>query len=98
MKDDATASTNTTAKGKVHAAQFAKVLDGRKRPVRGLWRRNERFFAQLTVTNPATGRNKVQRLSLTDKEGNPLDTVAQAVAAMEALRTKRRQTGLEIQS
>lgn len=91
-------STNTIANGKVHAAQFARVFDGRKRPVRGLWRRNDRFYAQLTVTDPSTGRKKVQRVPLLNKEGDPLDTVSQAVAAMEALRTKRRETGLEVQN
>ena len=71
--------------------------DGRKRAIRGLWKRNERFYAQLTVFDPITGKNRVQRISLLDKEGEPVGSVAQAVAVMEGLRTKRRDTGLDAQ-
>jgi hypothetical protein len=65
--------------------------------VRGLWKRNERFYAQLTVFDLITGKNRVQRISLLDKEGEPVGSVAQAVAVMEGLRTKRRDTGLDAQ-
>jgi len=66
--------------------------------VRGLWVRNGRFYARLTVTDPATGKPKVQRIPLRDKSGAPAGTVAAAVAILEGLRTQRRNTGLEVQS
>lgn len=95
-------STSTTTqkqdgKSASHEASFTKVLDGRKHPIRGLWQRNDRFYAQLTVSDPLTGRNKVQRIPLMNKDGEPADSRAAAVAAMEGLRTKRRDTGLELQ-
>jgi hypothetical protein len=42
-----------------HAATFAKVVNGRKQPVRGLWRRRNRYYAQLMVEDPFTGHEKV---------------------------------------
>ena len=30
-------------------AFFERVLDGRKQPIRGLWRRGRKFYARLTV-------------------------------------------------
>lgn len=98
MKAHATESTSETQiGGKVHAAKFVKVVDGRKRPVRGLWRRNDRFYAQLRVSDPVTGKKRPQRIPLADKAGVPAATVAQAVAIMESLKHKRRETGLETQ-
>ena len=38
---------------------FAKVLDGRKQPIRGLWVRNGRYYARLTVEDPITGLKKM---------------------------------------
>jgi hypothetical protein len=32
-----------------HGTNFAKVLDGRKQPIRGLWIRSGRFYARLSV-------------------------------------------------
>jgi hypothetical protein len=29
----------------IHLARFAKVCDGRKQPIRGLWKRNGRYYA-----------------------------------------------------
>jgi integrase len=80
-----------------HEAKFIKVRDGRKQSIRGLWRRNDRFYAQLTVFDPVTGKHRVQRIPLMDKQGEPVGSVAQAVAVMEGLRTKRRDTGLDAQ-
>ena len=80
-----------------HEEKFTKVFDGRKRSIRGLWKRNDPFYAQLTLFDPITGKNRVQRICLLDREGEPVGNVAQAVAVMEALRTKRRDTGLDAQ-
>jgi integrase len=72
-----------------HGAMFSKVLDGRKQPVRGLWERNGRYYAQLTVENPITGVKKVRRVPLVDKDGVPAATTAQAIAELKRLQTKR---------
>ena len=37
------------------------MFDGRKGAIRGLWKRNGRFYAQLTVSDPLTGKNRVPR-------------------------------------
>src|SRR5215471_7878280 len=92
-----TASTKQAGGKSHHEAKFTKVVDGRKRAIRGLWKRNDRFYAQLTVFDPITGKNRVQRISLMDKQSEPVGSVAQAVAVMEGLRTKRRDTGLDAQ-
>jgi integrase len=72
-----------------HGGIFSKVLDGRKQPVRGLWERNSRYYAQLTVENPVSGVKKVRRIPLADKDGKPVGTSAQAVAELKRLQTKR---------
>jgi hypothetical protein len=77
-----------------HAATFAKVVNGRKPPVRGLWRRGERFYAQLTVEDPSTGQKKVRRVSLCNAEGEPVQTVAQAIEEMHRLKVKRAEDDL----
>lgn len=98
MKSDATARSST-ASGKsstgqivgrqTHGASFAKVLDGRKQPVRGLWERNGRFYAQLRVENPVTGVKKTRRIPVVDKDGAAVVTVAQAIAELKRLQTRR---------
>ena len=44
-------STDTIGRRQSHAATFSKVLDGRKQPIRGLWERNGRYYAQITLEN-----------------------------------------------
>lgn len=75
---------NTNSTNKPVAAPFVKVLDGRKQPIRGLWRRNDRFYAQLNVEDPATGgRRSIRR---------PLEalTIKDARQELEELRAKAR--------
>src|ERR1700678_2151996 len=84
-----TTSTNQDVGRQTHGAMFSKVLDGRKQPVRGLWERNGRFYAQLTIENPITGVKKVRRVPLVDKDGVAVATSAQAVAELKRLQTKR---------
>ena len=72
-----------------HAAKFAKVLDGRKQPIRGLWVRNGRFYARLNIENPISGIKKTRRVPLVDKNGNAVSTVPQAVAELKRLQTHR---------
>jgi integrase len=84
-----TSSTDQNVGRQTHGAMFSKVLDGRKQPVRGLWERNGRFYAQLTIENPITGVKKVRRVPLVDKDGVAVATAAQAVAELKRLQTKR---------
>ena len=56
-----------------HEAMFAKALDGRKQPVRGLWRRNGRYYAQVSIEDFSTGLKRVRRVPLVDPEGNPVE-------------------------
>jgi integrase len=91
MKADATAksSTDQNVGRQTHGATFSKVLDGRKQPVRGLWERNGRFYAQLRIENPITGVKKTRRVPLVDKDGVGVPTVAQAIAELKRMQTKR---------
>lgn len=70
------------------SATYQKVLDRRKRPIRGLCCRNGRFYARLSIADPATGRRAVRRVPL------QADTVAQATAEMHALQTRREDNSL----
>lgn len=46
--------------GKSHSRyKYHKVLDGRKQPIRGLWKRNGKFIARLTVENDS-GKKEVR--------------------------------------
>jgi hypothetical protein len=51
---------NISAQVHSHAPTFAKVLDGRKQPMRGLWQRGARFYAQLSVGDFSTGEKRVR--------------------------------------
>jgi len=62
---------------------YQNVLDRRKRPIRGLCSRNGRFYARLSITDPATGRKAIRRIALA------AETVAQATAEMGTLKTRR---------
>ena len=84
-----TTSTDQNVGRQTHEAMFSKVLDGRKQPVRGLWERNGRYYAQLTVENPITGEKKVRRVPLVDKDGVPVPTSAQAIGELKRLQTQR---------
>jgi integrase len=89
MKHDASQSSGKKVKSQNHAASFAKVLDGRKQPVRGLWQRNGRYYAQISVEDFSTGLKRVRRVPLVNPEGNPVESVAQAIAEINRLRTHR---------
>jgi hypothetical protein len=76
MKRDATESEQTTdSQSQSHAAEFTKVLNGRKQPIRGLWVRNGRFYAQLTFEDGNTGEKKTRRVALVEKAGSPVQRV-----------------------
>ena len=79
MKTQATDSKQSTGTQCHHdAVTFAKVLDGRKQPIRGLWVRNGCYYAQLKFEDGTTGEKKVRRVALVDKDQNPVSTVSQA--------------------
>ena len=99
MKAQATVSSSTNSlvgRHQSHGDNFAKVLDGRKQPIRGLWVRNGRFYAQLKIENPITGLKKTRRVPLSDKDGNRVQTAAQAVAELKRLQTQRADNQLPI--
>ena len=79
-----------------HPAIFSKVVDGRKQPIRGLWVRNGRFYAQLKIENAITGIKKTKRVPLVDKDGNPVETVAQATSELKRLQTQRADNALPV--
>jgi hypothetical protein len=72
-------------------AAYQKVSDERKRPIRGLWVRNGRYYAQLTLEDEHTGQKKVRRVPL---EG--VLTPAQAREELEGLRVNRRRGKLPV--
>ena len=85
------------AKSSSKTARFEKVKDDRQRPVRGLWKRGERFYAQLSVIDPNTGKKRVKRLPLVNTETKePVQTRPQAIAALAWLRTHRADDDLPI--
>ena len=50
------AGDNHNAAKSLHRAKgYQKVRDGGKRPIRGLWVRNGRYYARLKVEDPDTG-------------------------------------------
>lgn len=79
-----------------HGATFAKVVDGRKQPIRGLWVRNGRFYAQLSFEDGNTGQKKTRRVALVDKAGAAVQSVAQAVEEMNRLKVKRSENDLPV--
>jgi integrase len=86
MKRNSTQSSSGTAG--THGRSFEAVFDSRKRKVPGLWRRGERYYAQLRV-DLGDGRTAPRRIPL---EADNLD---QAKAELERTRTKRRDGKLE---
>jgi integrase len=72
-------------------ARYQRVYDERKRPIRGLWVRNERYYAQLTLEDEHTGQKQVHRIPLEDAA-----TPAQARQKIEELRVNRRKGKLPI--
>jgi integrase len=96
MKPDATASkTNTPPESGGQPIPrhltYQKVRDGRKQAIRGLWVRNGRFYARLTVEDPSTGQKSVRRVPLAG-----IKTIPQAVMEFKKLQTKRAANALPI--
>lgn len=103
MKGNETQSGNAVTANIVNSVarihergQYQKVFDARKRRLRGIWERNGAFYGQLTITSPASGAKAVRRVRLEDKDGNPVDTVPQAVAALNKLKSQREDDTLKV--
>jgi integrase len=77
MKRMATPGNRTGSSSSSRRYRYSKVLDNRKHAIRGLWRRNGKFVARITVEDDA-GRKAVKWV--------PLDAET-AAAAQEEFRT-----------
>src|ERR1035441_5255016 len=97
MKRHATESQTTNNQRQSHAPSFAKVLDGRKQPIRGLWVRNGRYYAQLTFEDGNTGQKKTRRVPLINPDTKQaVTTTAQALDEMNRLKVKRSESDLPV--
>jgi integrase len=65
--------------------RYQKVLDSRKQPIRGLWKRNGRFIARITIEGPDGGK------LIRWKPLENAKTVAEAQAALRKVLTDREQ-------
>jgi hypothetical protein len=79
-----------------HGPTFAKVKDGRKQDIRGLWVRNGRYYARLTFEDGNTGERKTRRVPLVDKDKKAVTSVAQAIEAMNRLKVSRADNDLPV--
>jgi len=70
---------------------YQKVFDDRKRRVRGLWRRNDWFYARLVTVDAFTGRKSTKRVRLETAR-----TVAEARIALQDLQKDRRDHNLPV--
>jgi integrase len=76
--------TRTTPKStKTHAARFIPVLDSRKRKIRGLWQRGNKYYAQLRM-DIGNGQSKPKRIALV------ASTLDDAKKELEKKRTENR--------
>jgi integrase len=89
MQRSATEQTGRSGSKGRDASNFTKVRDGRKQPIRGLWLRNGKYYAQISVEDATTGLKKVCRVPLLNKERQPVETMPQAVEALRRLKTHR---------
>ena len=63
---------------------FIKCCDARGHEIRGLWRRNWRFYCQMQI--PGKG---IRKVPLLDERNKPVETVAEAVKARNRLLADR---------
>ncbi len=75
----------------MRSSSYQKVFDERKRRLRGLWKRNGCFYAQMTVIDGHTGRKTTKRVRLA-----LCRTVADARTAMQDLLKRRRDHTLPV--
>ncbi len=70
--------------------RFVRVLDGRRQPIRGLWRRGSNFYARLNVAEPDDFRRDV-RIRL------KASSVADAKSELARLRLERSEGAMSLQ-
>jgi integrase len=78
-----------------HFAKFIVVRDSRNRRVRGLYKRNGRFYAQLWV-DQGYGKKSSRRFALFNSDNLPAQTLEEAKEAMEVKRHERRERALPV--
>jgi|32_taG_2_1085360.scaffolds.fasta_scaffold01284_17 integrase len=88
-------STKSKRQANQQQPRYQKVFDGRKQPIRGLWKRGQRYYAQLKVTDPLSGESKSRRVPL-KSDGQPVTTTPQAVKALQKLRQQREDNDLPV--
>jgi integrase len=86
MKRNETES-NPVSRSSSRRSRYHKVLDNRKHPIRGLWRRNGSFVARLKVEQP-DGQKELKWVKLN------ATTTAEAVEEMKTLHVERRENRL----
>jgi integrase len=67
------------------APKYTKVKDSSGRPIRGLWERNGRFVAQITLP----GRMNATKVPLKHQDGQPVQTVAEAAEVLRQMKILR---------
>lgn len=77
------------AQASYRSSFYHKVLDGRKQPIRGLWKRGNHFYARLTTLDTQTGRRRIQWARM-----DGVTTVPQAQAELRRLVTAREKGNL----
>jgi integrase len=80
---------NATMTPRSRATRFEAVVDSRKRKVRGLWRRGERYYGQLRV-DLGNGYTSPRRVAL---RANTLEEARAALAAEKAKEKANRKNG-----
>ena len=66
VKRNATPSRSGSQSNSPRRHKYTKVLDNRKHPIRGLWRRNGKYLARISVEDEA-GRKDVRWVPLSAK-------------------------------
>ena len=74
---------------------YQKVLDGRKQPIRGLYKRNNAFLARLTIQSE-NGSPALKWIPLKRPDGGLVRNLSEARAAFDKLRTQERENDLPI--
>ena len=76
-----------------HRAQFIPARDSRNRRIPGLYRRGDRYYAQLWV-DVGNGKKTSRRFALLDEYNQPVRTLSAAREALEIKRHERRENQL----
>jgi hypothetical protein len=75
---------------------FTKVYPRRKQPIRGLWKRGDRYYAQLKFEDEVTGQKRTRRVPLLNADKEPVSSDAEVRASFEKLKTQRSENALPV--